>query len=65
MAIVHPMEGQYYKLGTASDLKESNPIEAAKYAVARGIKDEPAFASWVNFTLKKTEHIISAVKKSG
>jgi hypothetical protein len=26
------------------DLKESNPIEVAEYAVARGIDREPAFA---------------------
>jgi hypothetical protein len=31
-----------------SDLKESNPIEVAEYAVARGIDAEPAFAWWVN-----------------
>jgi hypothetical protein len=57
-----------WKDGTTSwerlaDLKESNPIEAAEYAVARSIEDEPAFAWWVNFTLKKRERIISAVKK--
>jgi hypothetical protein len=46
-----------------ADLKESNPVETAEYAVARGIQDEPAFNWWVNFTLKKREHIISAVKK--
>jgi hypothetical protein len=34
-----------------------------KYAVVRGMEDEPAFAWWVNFTLKKRAHIISAIKK--
>jgi hypothetical protein len=42
-------------------LKESNPIEAAEYVIARGIEDKPAFAWWVNFTLKKRERMISAV----
>jgi hypothetical protein len=57
-----------WKDGTTSwerlaDLKVINPIEAAEYAVARGIEDKPAFAWWVNFTLKKRERIISVVKK--
>jgi hypothetical protein len=57
-----------WKDGTTSwerlaDLKESDPIEAAEYAIARGIEDESAFAWWVNFTLNKRECIISAVKK--
>jgi hypothetical protein len=55
-----------WKDGTTSperlaDLKEHYPVEAAKYAVARGIKDKPAFTWWVNFTLKKRARIISAV----
>jgi hypothetical protein len=36
------------------DLKESNPIEVAEYAIWRGIDNEPAFAWWVPYTpLKK------------
>ena len=46
-----------------SDVKESNPIETAEYSFARGINDEPAFTWWVNYTLKKRDRIISAVKK--
>ena len=42
-------------------LKESNPVEVAEFAVARGIADEPAFAWWVPFTLKKRDRIIAAV----
>jgi len=42
-------------------LKESNPIEIAEYATAVGIQDEPAFAWWVPFTLRKRDRIISAV----
>ena len=28
-------------------LKESNPVQAAEYALSRGIEDEPAFPWWV------------------
>ena len=46
-----------------ADLKESYPIEVAEYSEAQGIADEPAFAWWVPFVLKKRERIIAAVKK--
>ena len=36
-----------------SDIKEPNLVEVAKYAKAIGINDEPSFAWWVYFTLKK------------
>ena len=44
-----------------ADLKESNPIEVAEYAVANGIDKEPAFSWWVPYTHKKRERIFSAV----
>jgi hypothetical protein len=44
-----------------ADLKESNPVELAEYAVTRGIDNEPAFAWWVPFTLKRRNRIIAAV----
>ena len=44
------------------DVKEANPIELAKYAVANGIDDEPAFAWWVPYVLKKRKRIISKAK---
>ena len=44
------------------DVKESCPVELAEYAVANKIDSEPAFAWWVPYTLKKRDHIISAVK---
>jgi hypothetical protein len=28
------------------DLKDSNPIETAKYAISNGISEEPAFSWW-------------------
>ena len=46
-----------------SDLKESNPIDVAEYAVAQNLQAEPAFNWWVSFVLKKREQIISLVKK--
>lgn len=45
------------------DLKESNPVEVAEYAVANGIDDEAAFCWWVPFTLRKRDMIIAAVNK--
>ncbi|KAI2496194.1 Reverse transcriptase (RNA-dependent DNA polymerase) [Fragilaria crotonensis] len=44
-----------------ADLKESNPVEVADYAVSKGIDTEPAFAWWVPFTLKRRNRIIAAV----
>ena len=44
------------------ELKESHPIQTAEFAKARGIDDEPAFAWWVPFTLRKRDAIISLVK---
>ena len=43
------------------DMKESVPVQTADYAKACGIDDEPAFAWWVPFTLKKRNQIIAAV----
>ena len=43
-------------------MKESNPVETAEFAKARGIADEPAFAWWVPYMLCKHDRIISLVK---
>ena len=43
------------------DLKESNPVELAEYAVANHVQSEPAFKWWVPYTLRKREAIISKV----
>jgi hypothetical protein len=45
------------------DLKASNPVELAEYAVANRIAEEPAFKWWVSNTLRKRNHIILKVKK--
>jgi hypothetical protein len=40
------------------DLKESNPVQVADYAVAHKLVHEPAFAWWVPYVLKKRDRII-------
>ena len=44
------------------DVKDSNPIQVAEYAISAGIEDEPAFAWWVNHTLRKRDRIVKAIK---
>ena len=43
-------------------MKEVHPVEMAEYARARGISNEPAFAWWVPYTLRKREVILAAVE---
>ena len=45
------------------EVKESNPLEMADYAVANKIAEEPAFAWWVPTVLRKRKRMINAVKK--
>ena len=44
------------------DLKNSNPVDLAEYAVANALEEEPAFKWWVPHTLKKRDRIISKIK---
>jgi hypothetical protein len=44
------------------DLKESNPVEVAEYAVAHKLVSEPAFKWLVPYVLKKKERIIAKIK---
>ena len=44
------------------DMKEANPLEVAEFAVRSNIADEPAFAWWVNPTLKRRNKIIKQVR---
>ena len=46
-----------------ANLKESYPIEVAKFAVSRGLDHKPAFAWWVVFTLRRRNRIIAPVNK--
>ena len=42
-------------------LKESNLVQVAEYVTARNTADEPAFAWWVPYVLRKQDLIVSAV----
>ncbi len=43
------------------DLKESYPIQLSEYAKVQEIEDEPTFAWWIPFLLKKRDNIVSSV----
>jgi hypothetical protein len=45
------------------EIKESNPVEVAEYAIANKIDNEPAFAWWVKTVMKKRERIVSKLRK--
>ena len=45
------------------DIKESYPVELAEYTTVKQIYEEPAFAWWVPYSLKKRDQIISAVNR--
>ena len=44
------------------NVKQSNPVELAEYAISRGIADEPVFAWWVPHVLRKRNHFIRKLK---
>jgi hypothetical protein len=43
-------------------LKESNPVQVVEYIIARGLQDEPAFAWWVPYVMRKRNIIVSSIK---
>jgi hypothetical protein len=45
------------------DIKDTNPVEVAEYAIANKIDHEPAFAWWIKTVMRKTERIISKLQK--
>ena len=45
-----------------AELKDSNPLELAEYAVANQIQEEPAFNWWVKDVLRMRKSIITKVK---
>jgi hypothetical protein len=56
-----------WKDGTPSwvplkDSKESHPVQVAKFAPANKTVEEPAFAWWVHYNLKKRNRIIRKLK---
>jgi len=44
------------------DVKNSNPVELAEYAITAKIDDEPAFKWWTRNALRKRDRIIKKVK---
>ena len=46
-----------------SDIKESNPLDVAEYALENTISKEPAFSWWTPHALKKWDSIISATRQ--
>ena len=44
------------------DVKESYPVQLAEYAIVARISEEPAFAWWVPFTIRKRNRILAKVK---
>jgi hypothetical protein len=46
-----------------ADMKESQPVETTEFAKSKGIENEPAFAWWVPYTLRKRDVILSALNK--
>ena len=42
-------------------LKESNPVQVAEYDTSCNIEDEPAYAWWVPYVLRKWAAIVKAV----
>ena len=47
---------------TLVDLKHSNPVELAEYAVDNQLLEEPVFKWWVKQVLSRKDRIISKVK---
>jgi len=43
-------------------LKESNPVQVSAYVIARRIQDEPVFAWWVPYDMRKRDIIVSMLK---
>ena len=41
------------------DMKEAYPIQSAENAVQARLAEEPAFAWWVSYTLRKRNHVIT------
>ena len=45
-----------------SEIKESNPVEVAEFAINRNIHHEPAFAWWVPYVIRKRTRLINKVR---
>ena len=45
-----------------AQIKESNPVEVAEFAIASGLSNEPAFNWWTHKTLRRRDRIIKRLK---
>jgi hypothetical protein len=45
------------------EVKKSNPIKLAEYAVLNRIYEEPAFKWWVSLVIRKQNQMVNKVKK--
>ena len=52
----------YHDWLTLSQVKNSNPVELAEYAVLKKIENEPAFKWWVSHVIKKRTRMINKIK---
>ena len=44
------------------DIKDSYPVQLAEFAIQNKLQEEPAFAWWVKYTVKKKNRIIAKIK---
>ena len=52
-----------YQWFDLKDLKQSNPMDVARYVLSNNIADEPAFKWWVPYTMRKADAIAKVVIK--
>jgi hypothetical protein len=63
MGTIRPMEGRIIHLDIPQGFEGyTYPVELADYAIDNKIQDEPAFAWWVPYVLKKRTAIISKLR---
>jgi hypothetical protein len=63
MGAVCPLEGWIFQLDlTEGFKKDTYPVELADYAIANQIQEEPAFAWWVPYVIRKRTAIISKLR---
>ena len=44
------------------DIRQTYPIDLVDFAIQKGIAEEPAFAWWIPFVIKKRNRIIAKIK---
>ena len=56
---MYPMEGWEIHMNQVKNVKEAYPVNLAEYAVQNIISEQPAFAWWIKYVLKKRDRILS------